>query len=148
VLALIGLLASIGGFMAVAAANRTLGPSITLNLLFGFLHAGVLATLGAVADATLVNTIHALELWGLYLERCLVWLVGLGIWIVQASVTVLDWMVRVVAVFGQLVVRPRPPVQVGVAQVPRSSGLPPDVRSPARRFGDRAYARTSRSEHA
>jgi hypothetical protein len=148
VLGLVALLTSIGGFMAIAAANRTLGPSLPLNLLFGLLHGGLLATLGAGADGALVNTIHSLELIALHLERYLVRLVAVGTWMLQAIVTVFDWMVRVIAVFGQLVVRPRPPVRVGVAQVSHHSGLPREVRSTARRFGDKAYARTTRSEHA
>jgi hypothetical protein len=148
VVALVCLLAAVAGFMAIAVANHTLGAVVPLNVLFGLVHAGMLALLGAGADAAAVNTLHALQLFGLYLERLLVSLVALGLWLLQALLAMLDWSVRIVAVFGQLVVRPRPPVRVGAAQVSRGSGVPRELRSPARRFSDKAYGPVSRSEHA
>jgi hypothetical protein len=141
-------LAAGAGLVAIAIANRTMGPSTALNLLFGLLHAGVLIILGAGADAGMVNALHLLELAGMYLERGLVSLGALLLWMPRATLAVLDWAVRLVAVFGQLVVRPRPAVRFGVVEVSRGSGLPRELRSPARRSTDKAYRPVVRSEHA
>ena len=148
VLSLLFLLASAGGLITVAVANRTLGPWLPLNVLFGLIHAGLLAVLGAGAGGAMVNTLHTLQLVGLYLERCVVTLAALGLLLLRAILAVFDWLLRVVAVFGQLVVRPRPPVRVGVARVSRRSDLPRELRSPARRFTDKAYTSAVRGEHA
>jgi hypothetical protein len=145
-LAVILLVLGSAAFILLALANRPLGPAVALNLSFGAVHAGILFLLGAVADAAMVNTFHALELVGLYLERWIVSLAGLVLWLLRVVLAVMEWAVRVVSVFGQLVVRPRPPVQVGVAEVTR--GASRELRSPARRFADRAYPRANRGEHA
>lgn len=147
VLAVICLPSAGAALVAVAVANRTLGPATALNVLFGLLHAGLLAVLGAAADGALVNTLHLLRLVGLYLGRGIAWLGGLALWIAGAAVAVLDWLVRLVAVFGQLVVRPRPAVRFGVVEVAQHSSLPRELRSPARRFTDKAYAPVVRSKH-
>jgi hypothetical protein len=147
-LTLVFLIASSGGHIAVALANRTLGPSIPLNVLFGLLHTGVLVIVGAASAAGLVNGLHALELAGLYLERLVASLSAIGLWVLGAFLAILDWLVWLVSVFGQLVVRPRPPVQVGVAEISRRVGLPRELRSPARRFTDKAHAAPARGESA
>jgi hypothetical protein len=143
-LAVLMIAAAGAGLAVVALANRTLGPVDSANLLFGLLHAGLLASLGAGAELALVNTLHALELAGLYLERAAVSVVAMALWLGRAMLAVFDWVVRLVAVFGQLVVRPRPPVSVSVVQI---SGEP-EVRPPTRRFADKAYASAPGSEHA
>jgi hypothetical protein len=119
-----------------------------LNLLFGLLHAGILTTLGAGADAAIVNTFHVLQLVGLYLARGMVSAGALVLWLARAILAVLDWAVRLAAVFGQLLVRPRPAVRFGVAEVSRGSSLPRELRSPARRFTDKAYKPLVRGKHA
>jgi hypothetical protein len=136
------------GLIAVAVANRTLGPWTPLNLLFGLLHAGILLILGAGADAELVNTLHLLRLAGMYLERAIVSLGALLLWLPRALLAVLDWVIRLGAVFGQLVVRPRPAVRHGVVEVPRGARLPREMKTPARRFTDKAYQPIGRGEHA
>jgi hypothetical protein len=136
------------GLVAIAIANRTLGPSTALNLLFGLLHAGILILLGAGADAAIVNTLHLLRLAGIYLERGIVSLGALLLWTAGAILAVLDWVVRLVAVFGQLVVRPRPPVRYGVVEVSRGAHLSRERRTPARRFSDKAYQTIVRGDHA
>jgi hypothetical protein len=148
VLAVAFLLTAAAALVAIAVANRTLGPFTPLNILFGLLHAGMLTILGAGADAAIVNTLHVLQLVGLYLARGLVSVGALVLWVVRAILAVLDWTVRVGAVFGQLVVRPRPPVRFGVAEVSRGSSLPRELRSPARRFTDKAYKPLVRGKHA
>jgi hypothetical protein len=141
-------LAAGAGLVAIAIANRTLGPSTALNLLFGLLHAGILIILGAGADAAMVNTLHLLRLVGMYLERGVVSLGALLLWIARAILAVLDWLVRLLAVFGQLVVRPRPAVRYGVVEVSRRARLPRELRTPARRFTDQGYRSVVRGEHA
>jgi hypothetical protein len=128
-------------------ANRTLGPATGLNVLFGLLHAGILAVVGGAADAALVNTLHLLRLAGLYLGRSIASLGVVVLWLAGAVVAVLDWLVRLAAVFGQLVVRPRPAVRFGVVEVSRSSRLPRELRPPARRFTDKAYVPATRAKH-
>jgi hypothetical protein len=118
-----------------------------LNVLFGSLHAGILAVLGAGADVALINTLHVLHLLGLYLGRGIASAVALLLWMVSAILAVLDWAVRLVAVFGQLVVRPRPAVRFGVVEVSRGTSLPRELRSPARRFTDKAYRPAVRDKH-
>jgi hypothetical protein len=140
-------LAAVAGLLAIALANRTLGPSTSLNLLLGLLHAGILIMLGAAADAAMVNTLHLFQLAGLYLERGLVSLGGLLLWMTSAILAVLDWLIRLVAVFGQLVVRPRPAVRYGAVEVSREARLPLELPTPARRFTDRAYRPMARGEH-
>jgi hypothetical protein len=117
-----------------------------LNVLFGLLHAGLLALLGAGADAALVNTVHLLQLIALYLGRGIASVGALGLWILRAILAVLDWLIRLIAVFGQLVVRPRPPVRLGVVEVSRGTSLPRELRSPARRFTDKVYAPVARDD--
>jgi hypothetical protein len=141
-------LAAAAGLVAIAVANRTLGPSTPLNLLFGLLHAGILVILGAGANAALINTVHLLRLAGMYLERGVVSAGALMLWMPRAVLAVLDWTVRLVAVFGQLVVRPRPAVRYGVVEVPRGARIPREMRTPARRFTDKAYQPTVRGERA
>jgi hypothetical protein len=141
-------LAACVGLVAVAIANRTLGPSVALNLLFGLLHAGILIILGAGADASIVNTLHLLQLAGMHLERGLVSLGALLLWLPRVILAVLDWLVRLVAVFGQLVVRPRRAVRYGVVEVSRGAPRPRELRTPARRFTDKAYQTVVRREHA
>lgn len=136
------------GLIAVAVANRTLGPWTPLNLLFGLLHAGILLILGAGANAELVNTLHLFRLAGMYLERAIVSLGALLLWLPRALLAVLDWVIRLGAVFGQLVVRPRPDVRHGVVEVPRGARLPREMKTPARRFTDKAYQPIGRGEHA
>jgi hypothetical protein len=133
-------------FILLALANQPLGPAPALNVSFGAVHAGLLVLLGAVADAAMVNSLHALELLGLYLERLIVYLVGLILWLIRVLLIVIEWGVRLISVFGQLVVRPRPPVRVGVAEVIR--GVPREMRSPARRFADQTRAPANRGDHA
>ena len=135
------------GLVSVAIANSTLGPSSPLNLLFGLLHAGILVILGAGAEAALVNTLHLWRLVGMYLERGVVSLGALLLWIPRAILGVLDWAIRLIAVFGQLVVRPRPAVRFGAVEIPRGLQGPRELRTPARRFTDKAYQRVARSEH-
>ncbi len=141
-------LAAGAGLVAIAIANRTLGPSTQLNLLFGLLHAGILVILGAGADAALVNTLHLSRLAGMYLERAAVSLGALVLWMPRAILAVLDWAIRLVAVFGQLLVRPRPAVRYGVVEVPRGTRVPREMKTPARRFTDKAYQPVVRSERA
>jgi hypothetical protein len=136
------------GLVAIALANRTLGPSAPLNLLFGLLHAGLLTILGAGADAALVYTLHLLQLVGMYLERGMVSVGALVLWMLKAILAVLDWVIRLVAVFGQLVVRPRPAVRFGVVEVSGGTHLPPELRTPARRFTDKAYQPAVRGRNA
>jgi hypothetical protein len=119
-----------------------------LNLLFGLLHAGILLILGAGADAAMVNTLHLLQLGGMHLERAVVSLAALLLWLPRVALAVLDWLIRLVAVFGQLVVRPRRAVRYGVVEVARGGRLPRELRTPARRFTDKAYQTVARSEHA
>jgi hypothetical protein len=147
VLAVVFLLTAAAALVTVAIANRTLGPATALNVLFGLLHAGVLAILGAGADAAMVNTLQVLQLGGLYLGRGAASLGALVLWMASAVLAVLDWLVRLVAVFGQLVVRPRRAVRFGVAEVSRGTRLPRELRSPARRFTDKAYAPVARGKH-
>jgi hypothetical protein len=137
-----------GGLMAIAVANGTLGPSTPLNLLFGLLHAGILVILGGAADAALVNSLHLLRLVGMYLERAVVSLGALLLWLPRALLAVLDWVVRVIAVFGQLVVRPRPAVRYGAVELPRGARVPREMKTPARRFTDQVYQPSARSERA
>jgi hypothetical protein len=145
ILAVAFLSIAIGGLIAVALANRTLGPSTPLNLLFGLLHAGLLTILGAAADAAIVNTLHVLELLSVYLLGCLVGIQALVLQVLRALLVLLDWAVRLVAVFGQLVVRPRPKIRYGVAEV-SDVGLPREtVQTPRRRITDRTYGRAVRS---
>jgi hypothetical protein len=96
----------------------------------------------------MVNTLHLLRLVGMYLERGIVSLGALLLWIARAILAVLDWLVRLVAVFGQLVVRPRPAVRYGVVEVSRRARLPRELRTPARRFTDQGYRSVVRGEHA
>jgi hypothetical protein len=140
--------AATAGLVAIAIANHTLGPSTPLNLLFGLLHAGILIMLGAGADASLINTLHLFRLVGMYLERGVVSLGALLLWVPGGILAVLDWLVRLVAVFGQLVVRPRRPIRFGVIEVSRAARPPRELRSPARRFTDKAYRPIARGEHA
>jgi hypothetical protein len=147
VLAFVVLLSAAAALVAVAVANHTLGPATPLNVLFGSLHAGILAVLGAGADVALINTLHVLHLLGLYLGRGIASAVALVLWMVSAILAVLDWAVRLVAVFGQLVVRPRPAVRFGVVEVSRGTSLPRELRSPARRFTDKAYRPAVRDKH-
>jgi hypothetical protein len=140
------LLTASAALIAVAVANRTLGPATPLNVLFGLLHAGILAMLGAGADAALVNTMHVLQLIDLYLGRSIASVGALLLWVVRASLAILDWLIRLIAVFGQLVVRPRPPVRLGVVEVSRGTSLPRELRSPARRFTDKVYAPVVRGD--
>jgi hypothetical protein len=146
--ALLMILAAGGALALVALANRTLGPLDWPNIFFGFLHAGLLATLGAGAEPMLVNTLHALELMRLYLARGVVSLAAAGLWLAGALLSLIQWLVRVVAVFGQLVVRPRPPVQVGVVHISRDTELSRDLQAPARRFADKTSGPVIRSDHA
>jgi hypothetical protein len=139
VLAALFLLAAGSALVTVAVANRTLGPSTALNVLFGLLHAGILVILGAGIDSAMVSTLHLLRLAGLHLARFLVSLGAAGLWIVGAVLAVFDWTARLVAVFGQLVVRPRPVVRVGVAEVSRVTNLRGDIWSPGRRYTDKGY---------
>jgi hypothetical protein len=61
---------------------------------------------------------------------------------------VLDWAIRVIAVFGQLVVRPRPSIRFHAVDVSTATVLPPERRSPGRRYTDRAYpAHAVRGNH-
>lgn len=140
-------LAAGAGLAVIAIANRTLGPSTPLNLLFGLLHAVLLIILGAGVDASILNTLHLVQLAGIYLERGIVSLGALLLWAPRAVLAVLDWLVRLIAVFGQLVVRPRPVVRVGVVEVARGTRRPRDLRTPARRFTDKAYRPIARSEN-
>jgi hypothetical protein len=136
------------GLVTIAVANHTLGPSAPLNLLFGLLHAGLLLILGAGADAAMINTLHLLRLTSMYLERVVVSLGALFLWTPRVVLAVLEWLVRLVAVFGQLVVRPQRPVRYGVVEVSRGAPLPRDLRTPARRFTDKAYRPLIRGGHA
>jgi hypothetical protein len=147
VLAALFLLAAGAALVTVAVANQTLGPSTALNVLFGLLHAGILVILGAGIDTAMMSTLHLLRLAGLHLTRFLVSLGAAGLWIVGAVLAVLDWAARLVAVFGQLVVRPRPSVRVGVAEISRGAIVPRELRSPARRFTDKVYAPVARGKH-
>lgn len=146
-LAAVLLLASGAALVGVGIANHTLGPAMPLNVLFGVIHAGTLGILGAGAHTMLVNALHVVYLLGLYLGRGMASVVALALWLGSSILAVLDWAVRLVAVFGQLVVRPRPTVRVGVAEVSRGANLPRELRSPARRFTDKAY-RPARDKHA
>jgi hypothetical protein len=147
VLAALFLLAAGAALVTVAVANQTLGPSTALNVLFGLLHAGILVILGAGIDTAMMSTLHLLRLAGLHLTRFLVSLGAAGLWVVGAVLAVLDWTARLVAVFGQLVVRPRPAVRVGVADISRGAIVPRELRSPARRFTDKVYAPVARGKH-
>jgi hypothetical protein len=146
VLAVVLLVTAAAALVAMAVANRTLGPATPLNVLFGLLHAGLLALLGAGVDAALVNTLHVLQLLGLYLGRGIASVGACLLWTVRAILAILDLLVRLIAVFGQLVVRPRPPVRLGVVEIARGTGLHRELRSPARRFTDKIYAPVVRSE--
>jgi hypothetical protein len=141
-------LAAGAGLVGIAIANRTLGPATALNLLFGLLHAGMLIVLGAGADASIVNSLHFLQLFGMYLERGIVSLGALLLWVPRVLLAVLDWVIGLVAVFGQLVVRPRPPVRFGVVEVSHGARLPRELRTPARRFTDKVHRPAVRGEHA
>jgi hypothetical protein len=136
------------GLVTIAVTNHTLGDSAPLNLLFGLLHAGLLLLLGAGADAAMINTLHLMQLAGIYLERGVVSLGALSLWTPRVVLAVLEWLVRLVAVFGQLVVRPRRPVRFGVVEVSRGAHLPHELPTPARRFTDKAYRPLSRGDHA
>jgi hypothetical protein len=146
VMAVVFLLTASAALVAVAVANRTLSSAAPLNVLFGILHAGILAMLGAGADAGLVNTVHVLQLIELYLRRGIASVGALVLWVIRAVLAVLDWLIRLIAVFGQLVVRPRPPVRLGVVEVSRGTKLPRELRSPARRFTDKIYAPVVRGD--
>jgi hypothetical protein len=148
VLSLVFLLAAAGGLAAVAIANHTLGPSMPLNFLFGLLHACLLVVLGAMADAAVISTLHLLQLASLYLYLGIASLGALALWLARALLALLDWIIRLIAVFGQLVVRPRPPIQFRAVEVSRGTVLPPELRTPGRRYTDRAYARIVRGNHA
>jgi hypothetical protein len=147
-LAIVFLLAAAGGLAMIAIANHTLGSSMPLNFLFGLLHASLLVVLGAMADAAVISTLHLLQLGGLYLYRGIASLGALLLWLVRALLAILDWVIRLIAVFGQLVVRPRPPIRFHAVDVSRAAVLPPERRTPGRRYTDRAYARTVRGNHA
>ena len=147
VLAALLLLTAGAALVAVAVANQTLGPSTALNVLLGLLHAGILGILGAAADTAMANTLHVLQLVGLHLTRFLVSLGAVGLWMVRASLAVLDWVVRLVAVFGQLVVRPRPPVPAGVVEFTRVTSARGDIWSPGRRITDRVRPPVVRGNH-
>lgn len=145
-LSILLLLVSGAALVAVAIANHTLGPSPALNALFGLLHGGVLMILGAGADSAMVNTLHLLQLVRLHLTRGLVSLGAALLWVAGATLALLEWLIRLVAVFGQLVVRPRPAVRVGAAEISPAT-LPRELRSPARRFTDKAYSPGTRGKH-
>jgi hypothetical protein len=145
-MAVVFLLTASAALVAVAVANRTLSSAAPLNVLFGILHAGILAMLGAGADAGLVNTVHVLQLIELYLRRGIASVGALVLWVIRAVLAVLDWLIRLIAVFGQLVVRPRPPVRLGVVEVSRGTKLPRELRSPARRFTDKIYTPVVRGD--
>jgi hypothetical protein len=147
-LSLVFLLAGAGGLAAVAIANHTLGPSMPLNFLFGLLHASLLVVLGAMADAAVMSSLHLLQLAGLYLYRGIASLGALLLWLARGLLALLDWIIRLIAVFGQLVVRPRPQVQFRAVDVSRGTVLPPELRTPGRRYTDKAYARVIRGKHA
>ena len=136
-----------GALTAVAIANHTLGSWLPLNTLFGLLHAGSLTLLGAVAGSAAVGGLHLLQLTGMSAERWIVRLVAFGLWSLQALAAMIEWVIRLVAVFGQLVVRPRPPVQVGVAEISPGRRLPRELLSPARRFTDKPYAAAAREKN-
>nr|AUN36798.1 hypothetical protein [uncultured bacterium] len=147
-LALVFFAAAAGGLATVAIANHTLGPSMPLNFLFGLLHAGLLVVLGAMADAAVISTLHLLQLSGLYVYRGVASLGGILLGLARMLLAVLDWAVRVIAVFGQLVVRPRPPIRFQAVDVSTATVLPPERRSPGRRYTDRAYpAHVVRGNH-
>jgi hypothetical protein len=148
VVALCCLAATTSGLITIAVANHTLGPSTGLNVLLGLLHAGLLTILGAGADVAMVNTLHLVRLLGWYLERCVVSAGAALLWMVRAILAAVDWVLRVIAVFGQLVVRPRPPIQFGVAEIPRRPGLSREPQPHARRFADKAYAQAVRGKNA
>lgn len=148
ILAVVFLLAAAGGLAAIAIANHTLGPSMPLNFLFGLLHSSLLVVLGAMADAAVISTLHLLQLAGLHLYRGIASLGALLLWLARMLLAVLDWTIRVIAVFGQLVVRPRPQVRFGAVEVSRTTVLPPELRTPGRRYTDKAYARAIRGKHA
>jgi hypothetical protein len=136
-----------GALTAVAIANHTLGSWLPLNTLFGLLHAGSLTLLGAVAGSAAVGGLHLLQLTGMSAERWIVRLVAFGLWSLQALAAMIEWVIRLVAVFGQLVVRPRPPVQVGVAEISPGRRLPRELLSPARRFTDKPYPAAVREKN-
>jgi hypothetical protein len=137
-----------GTLTAVAITNHTLGSWLPLNALFGLLHTGSLVLLGAVAGSAAAGGLQLLQLAGMSAERWIVRLVAFGLWSLQALAAMIEWVIRLVAVFGQLVVRPRPPVQVGVAEVtPGRRRLPRELLSPARRFTDKPYTAVVREKN-
>src|SRR3954470_3928425 len=120
-LAVVLFLGSAAELTGIALTARPLGPWIPLNASFGLLHAGSLALLGAVAESALVGSLHLLQLTSLSLQRWLVRAVATVLWLLQAVTASLEWLIRLISVFGQLVVRPRPSVVVGVAEVSRTA---------------------------
>jgi hypothetical protein len=114
-------LGSAAELTGIALTARPLGPGTPLNASFGLLHAGSLTLLGAVAESALVGSLHLLQLTSLSLQRWLVRAVATVLWLLQAVTASLEWLIRLISVFGQLVVRPRPPVVVGVAEVSRTA---------------------------
>jgi hypothetical protein len=119
-LAIVLFLGSAAALTGVALTALPLGPWTPLNASFGFLHAGGLALLGGAAESALVGSLQLLQLTSLCLERWLVRAVAAVLWLIQAVTALLEWLIRLISVFGQLVVRPRPPVLVGVAEVSRT----------------------------
>jgi hypothetical protein len=119
-LAIVLFLGSAAALTGIALTARPLGPWTLLNASFGLLHASGLALLGAAAESALVGSLQLLQLTSLCLERWLVRAVAAVLWLIQAVTALLEWLIRLISVFGQLVVRPRPPVLVGVAQVSRN----------------------------
>ena len=147
-LAALSILGAGVGFAAVAIASQPLGTAQPVNAVFGVLHAGLLAILGATAERGVANAWHTLELLGLYLERAGTSLAAAALWLIRAVLALAEWLIRLVAVFGHLVIRPRPPVSVGVVQLADEQELPRELRAPARRVADQAYGRAKRGEHA
>jgi hypothetical protein len=120
-LAIILLLGSSVVLTGIALTARPLGFWSPLNATFGLLHAGSLALLGGAAESALVGSLHLLQLTSLWLERWLVRAVATLLWLFQAATASLEWLIRLISVFGQLVVRPRRPVVVGVAELSRNA---------------------------
>lgn len=119
--------ATTAGLVALAIANRTLGASTVLNGLFGLIHAGILGVLGLVLADAVVSTLHLLQLVGIYLAGRLAWLGALILSLARVLLLLMDWAIRLVSVFGQLVVRPRPPVRYGAVEVSSRARTPREV---------------------
>ncbi len=86
----------------IAIRSAALGSSVALNLAFGLFHAAALTFLGSAIDSELVAIWHVTSLILPRLALLAIWVLVILLLVVAGVLRVFDWTLRVVAVFGAL----------------------------------------------